>query len=90
MRTFPGLGAKLVQAPWRPFSALAQNPPPELSPGLAVVGLTLLVGLGAVAGRAMAPPGKSRTGYTVAGGALGLLGPLGLGVLGVISLAQRK
>lgn len=62
----------------------------NVSPVAAAVGLTLLVGLGAVAGRAMTPAGKSSTAYTVAGGALGLLGPLGLGVLGVISLAQRK
>lgn len=79
-----------------PLGALAANNGGEEvcfakpSRGVAVVAGVLLIGLGAIAGRAMTPPGRSRGAYTVGGAVASIFGPLGIGLLGVVSLSQRK
>lgn len=60
------------------------------SRGVAIAGAVLVVGLGALAGRAMSPSPRSKTAYTVGGAVASLFGPLGIGVLGIVSLSQRR
>lgn len=67
----------------------------DAGPGVGMVYLlgigVLVIGTSYVAGRAMAPRPDQKGSYGIGGAVLGtLLGPLGLGILGAVSLSSKR